>query len=53
MIKEIRALTGLGLKESKDLVESAPKVIKKGVAREEAEKFVAKLAEIGATLSLE
>ena len=53
VIKEVRALTGLGLKESKDLVESAPKVLKKGVAREDAEKFMAKLQEIGATISLE
>ena len=53
VIKEVRALTGLGLKESKDLVESAPKVLKKGVAREDAEKFMAKLEEIGATISLE
>ena len=53
VIKEVRALTGLGLKESKDLVESAPKILKKGVAREDAEKFMAKLEEIGATISLE
>ena len=39
MIKEVRAITGLGLKEAKDLVESAPKPLKEGVNKEDAEKF--------------
>lgn len=53
VIKEIRAFTDLGLKEAKDLVEKAPAVVKKGVTKEEAEKIVAKLKEVGATVVLE
>ena len=49
VIKEVRAMTGLGLKEAKDLVESAPKVIKEGVPKEEADALKAKLEEAGAT----
>lgn len=53
IIKEVRALTGLGLKESKDLVESAPAVVKKGVAKDEAESIVEKLKALGAEVNLE
>ncbi|KAL7141582.1 hypothetical protein ABFS83_08G063100 [Erythranthe nasuta] len=53
VIKEIRAFTDLGLKEAKDLVEKTPSVVKKGVTKEEAEKIVAKLKELGATVVLE
>lgn len=53
VIKEIRAFTDLGLKEAKDLVEKAPAVVKKGVTKEEAEKIVATLKEVGATVVLE
>ena len=49
VIKAVRELLGLGLKEAKELVESAPKVIKEAVAKDEAEKMVAKLKEAGAT----
>jgi large subunit ribosomal protein L7/L12 len=49
VIKAVRELTGLGLKEAKDLVDAAPKPVKEGVAREEAEAVKAKLAEAGAT----
>jgi large subunit ribosomal protein L7/L12 len=49
VIKEVRALTGLGLKEAKDLVEGAPKPVKEGVSKEEAEAAKAKLVEAGAT----
>jgi len=52
VIKEVRALTGLGLKEAKDLVESAPTAIKEGVKKEEAEEIKAKLEEVGATIEL-
>ncbi len=52
MIKEVRAITGLGLKEAKDLVEGAPKPIKEGVAKEEAEEIKKKLEEAGATVEL-
>lgn len=52
VIKEIRAITGLGLKEAKDLVESAPKVIQKDIKKEEAEALKAKLVEIGAEIEL-
>ncbi len=48
VIKEVRALTGLGLKEAKDLVEGAPKPIKEGVAKEEADKIKATLEKVGA-----
>lgn len=53
VIKAVRELTGLGLKESKDLVEGAPKAVKEGVKKEEAEAMKAKLEEAGATVSLE
>ncbi|MDA0341310.1 MAG: 50S ribosomal protein L7/L12 [Proteobacteria bacterium] len=52
VIKEVRAITGLGLKEAKDLVESAPKAIKEGVSKEEAEELKKKLEEVGATVEL-
>ncbi len=52
VIKEVRAITGLGLKEAKDLVESAPKPVKEGVAKEEAEELKKKLEEAGATVEL-
>ncbi len=52
VIKEVRGITGLGLKESKDLVESAPKEIKGGVAKEEAEKMKTALEAAGATVEL-
>ena len=52
VIKEIRTLTGLGLKEAKDLVESAPKEIKEGIAKEEAEKIKEQLEGAGATVDI-
>ena len=52
VIKEVRALTGLGLKEAKDLVEGAPKPVKEGVAKEEAEKMKATLEKAGAKVEL-
>ena len=52
VIKEVRAITGLGLKEAKDLVEGAPKQVKEGVAKAEAEEMKAKLEEAGATVEL-
>ena len=52
VIKEVRAITGLGLKEAKDLVESAPKELKSGVAKEEAEEIKKKLEAAGATAEL-
>ncbi len=52
VIKEVRAMTGLGLKEAKDLVESAPKAVKEGVGKEEAEEVKKKLEEVGATVEL-
>ena len=48
VIKEVRALTGLGLKEAKDLVEGAPKAVKEGVNKEEADKIKATLEKVGA-----
>jgi len=51
-IKEVRAITGLGLKEAKDLVEGAPKVIKEGVAKKDAEEMKKKLEAIGAKVEL-
>jgi large subunit ribosomal protein L7/L12 len=48
VIKEVRAVTGLGLKEAKDLVEAAPKPVKEGVTKEEAEKIKAALEKAGA-----
>lgn len=53
VIKEIRVFTDLGLKEAKDLVEKTPAVVKKGVTKEEAEKILEKLKEVGATVVLE
>ncbi len=52
VIKEVRALTGLGLKEAKDLVESAPKEIKEGVDKEEADKIKEQLEGAGATVEI-
>jgi large subunit ribosomal protein L7/L12 len=52
VIKEVRAITGLGLKEAKDLVEAAPKPVKEGVAKEEAEKIKAQLEKAGAKVEL-
>ena len=52
VIKEIRAVTSLGLKEAKDLVESAPKPVKTGVKKEEAEEIKKKLQAVGATVEL-
>ena len=52
VIKEIRAIAGLGLKEAKEMVEGAPKVIKKGIKKEEAEELKAKVEEIGATIEI-
>ena len=52
VIKAVREITGLGLKEAKELVDGAPKTIKEGVAKEEAEKMVAQLTEVGATCEL-
>ena len=52
VIKEVRTITGLGLKEAKDLVEGAPKPLKEGVKKEEAEEIKKKLEEAGATVEL-
>jgi large subunit ribosomal protein L7/L12 len=52
VIKEVRTITGLGLKEAKDLVEGAPKVVKEGVKKEEAAELKKKLEEAGATVEL-
>ncbi|XP_027073511.1 uncharacterized protein [Coffea arabica] len=53
IIKEVRACTDLGLKEAKDLVEKAPTLLKKGVTKEEAEKIVEKLKQVGAKVTME
>ncbi|DAZ95517.1 TPA: hypothetical protein N0F65_001856 [Lagenidium giganteum] len=53
VIKEIRAITGLGLKEAKELVEGAPSVLKKDVKKEEAEELIVKLKEVGAVAEME
>ncbi|KAK9165437.1 hypothetical protein Scep_000628 [Stephania cephalantha] len=53
IIKEVRSFTDLGLKEAKDLVEKAPAVLKKGVAKEEAEKIIEKMKEAGAKVVME
>ncbi|MBA0832416.1 hypothetical protein Goarm_016806 [Gossypium armourianum] len=53
VIKEVRGFTDLGLKEAKDLVEKAPTLLKKGVTKEEAEKIIQKLKEVGAKVSME
>jgi large subunit ribosomal protein L7/L12 len=52
VIKEVRAITGLGLKEAKELVDSAPKPVKEGIAKEDAEKIKAQLEEAGAQVEL-
>jgi len=52
VIKEVRTITGLGLKEAKDLVESAPKLVKEGAKKEEAEEIKKKLEDAGATAEL-
>ena len=52
VIKEVRAITGLGLKEAKDLVEAAPKAVKEGVTKDEAEKVKAQLEKAGAKVEL-
>ena len=52
VIKEVRAITALGLKEAKDLVEGAPKPVKEGVSKEEAEKIKAALEKAGAKVEL-
>jgi large subunit ribosomal protein L7/L12 len=52
VIKEVRAITGLGLKEAKDLVEAAPKAVKESVTKEEAEKLKAQLEKAGAKVEL-
>ena len=53
VIKAVREATGLGLKEAKDLVDSAPKAVKEGISKEDAEKLVATLTEAGATVVME
>ncbi len=53
VIKEVRAITGLGLKEAKDLVDNAPKAIKEGVSKEEAEEMRAQMEAAGATIAVE
>ena len=52
VIKEVRAITGLGLKEAKEAVESAPKAVKEGVPKEEAEEIKKKLEEAGASVEI-
>lgn len=52
VIKEVRAITGLGLKEAKDLVEGAPKPVKEGIGKDEAEEIKKKLEEAGASIEL-
>jgi len=52
VIKEVRAITGLGLKEAKDLVEGAPKTVKEGISKEDAEKFKVQLEKAGAKIEL-
>jgi large subunit ribosomal protein L7/L12 len=52
VIKEVRAITGLGLKEAKDLVEAAPKAVKEGVSKDDAAKFKAQLEKAGAKVEL-
>jgi large subunit ribosomal protein L7/L12 len=52
VIKEVRAITGLGLKEAKDLVEAAPKTVKEGLKKDEAEAMKKKLEEAGATVEI-
>ena len=52
VIKVVREITGLGLKEAKDIVDGAPKTLKEGIAKDEAEKMKAQLEEVGATVEL-
>ena len=52
VIKEVRAITGLGLKEAKDLVEAAPSAIKEGINKDEAEELKKKLEDVGATIEI-
>ena len=52
VIKAVREITGLGLKEAKEMVDGAPKTLKEGVSKEEAEDMKAKLAEVGATVEV-
>ncbi len=52
VIKEVRAITGLGLKEAKELVEAAPRAVKEGVDKEEAEKVKAKIEEVGGQVDI-
>lgn len=52
VIKAVREITGLGLKDAKEIVDGAPKTLKEGVAKEEAESMKAKLEEVGATIEL-
>ncbi|MCT8976519.1 50S ribosomal protein L7/L12 [Clostridium sp. CX1] len=52
VIKAVRELTGLGLKEAKEVVDGAPKTLKEGVSKEDAEAIKAKLAEVGATVEI-
>ena len=52
VIKVVRAITGLGLKEAKDLVEGAPKAVKEGIAKEDAQDIKTKLEEVGATVQI-
>ena len=52
VIKEVRAITGLGLKDAKDMVEGAPKTVKEGASKEDAEAIKKKLAEAGATVEI-
>ena len=52
VLKEVRAITGLGLKEAKDLVDAAPKAIKEGIKKEEAEAIKKQLEEVGATVEI-
>ena len=52
VLKEVRAITGLGLKEAKDLVDAAPKAVKEGVKKEEAEAIKKQLEEAGATIEI-
>ena len=52
VIKEVRGITGLGLKEAKDLVEGVPKALKEGISKDEAEEIKTKLEEAGATIEI-
>ena len=52
VIKEVRAITGLGLKEAKDMVEGAPKPVKEGASKDEAEKIKKQLEDVGATVEI-